>query len=110
MFKPKKTISLILSACLCFSSVIPCVAAEDSTEYATREYVISEFVQSVGRSTLDDSTAVLDMFSDAASISEEYRADVSRAVVGGILKGYDDRTIRPIEPISRIEAMAMLAR
>lgn len=110
MFKTKKILSLIIAVCLCFSSLVPCVSAEENTQYATREYIISEFVQSVGRNTLEESEAVLDMFSDAEKISAEYREDISRATVGGILKGYEDRTIRPTEPVSRIEAMVMLAR
>ena len=86
------------------------MSAENSAEYATREYIISEFVQSVGRNTLDESEAVLNMFSDSEKISAEYKEDISRAIVGGILKGYEDRTIRPKESVSRIEAMVMLAR
>ena len=72
MFKTKKILSLIIAVCLCFSSLVPCVSAEENTQYATREYIISEFVQSVGRNTLEESEAVLDMFSDAEKISAEY--------------------------------------
>lgn len=110
MFKPKKVFSLMLAASLCVSSFATFVSAEETPQYATREYIVSEFVQSVGRNTLDESEAVLDMFSDAEKISAAYREDISRAVVGGILKGYEDRTIRPTESVSRIEAMVMLAR
>ena len=110
MFKIKKTLSLIIAVCLCFSTLVPYASAKESTEYATREYIISEFVQSVGRNQLSESDAVLEIFSDSENISPEYRDDISRAIVGGILKGYEDRTIRPTEPVSRIEAMVMLAR
>ena len=44
------------------------------------------------------------------NISPEYKDDISRAIVDGILKGYKDTIIRPTEPVSRIEAMVMLAR
>lgn len=110
MFKIKKTLSLIIAVCLCFSTLVPYASAKESTEYATREYIISEFVQSVGRNQLSESDAVLEIFSDSENISPEYKDDISRAIVGGILKGYEDRTIRPTEPVSRIEAMVMLAR
>ena len=109
MLKMKKMLSLMMAVCLCFSVLSPCAAAEDSI-YATREYIISEFVQSVGRSKLSKSDAVLDMFSDSETISAEYKDDISRAIVGGILKGYEDRTIRPGEPVKRVEAMVMLSR
>ena len=109
MLKMKKMLSLMMAVCLCFSVLSPCAAAEDSI-YATREYIISEFVQSIGRSNLGKSAAVLEMFSDSENISDEYKDDVSRAIVGGILKGYEDRTIRPHEPVKRVEAMVMLAR
>lgn len=110
MFKTKRTLSLIVAVCLCFSSFVCCVSAEELPQYATREYIISEFVQSIGRSNLGKSEAILDIFSDSDKISDEYREDISRAIVGGILKGYDDRTIRPTETVTRIEAMVMLAR
>ena len=103
-----KVVSLAASASMALSCV-PVLAAQE-TEYATREYIISEFVQSVGRNQLSESDAVLEIFSDSENISPEYRDDISRALVGGILKGYEDRTIRPTEPVSRIEAMVMLAR
>ena len=106
----RKLISLLLSLSLCLSVFAPCVMAEEAVEYATREYIISEFVKSVGRSNLDESAAVLEMFTDSDKISDQYKEDVSRAIVGGILKGYEDRTIRPGEPVSRLEAMVMLAR
>ena len=110
MIKRNKVIALILAVTMCCSLFVPCVSAAETTEFATREYIISEFVQSVGRNTLDESEAVLDMFSDSAKISDEYKEDISRAIIGGILKGYEDRTIRPTESVSRIEAMVMLAR
>ena len=110
MFQTKKILSLMIATCLCFSTLAPCVSAEENPQYATREYIVSEFVQSVGRSNLEESSAVLEIFRDSDKISDEYREDISRAIVGGILKGYEDRTIRPTESVSRIEAMVMLAR
>lgn len=110
MKKTKRILSAVLALCMCVSLVAPCALAKETPSYATREFVISEFVQSVGRRNLEESDAVLEMFSDAKKISSEYKDDISRAIVGGILKGYEDRTIRPDQPVRRIEAMAMLAR
>lgn len=110
MVKIKRILSLIIALCMSFSAFALCVSAQEIPQYATREYIISEFVQSVGRSNLQESSAVLEIFSDSDKISDVYRDDISRAIVGGILKGYEDRTIRPNEPVRRIEAMVMLAR
>ncbi|MBR5479173.1 MAG: S-layer homology domain-containing protein [Clostridia bacterium] len=110
MQKKKRLLSILLCMCLCFSMFTPYASAKEGTKYATREYVISEFVQSVGRNQLDGSDAVLDIFADSGKISSQYKDDIGRAIVGGILKGYEDRTIRPKEPVRRIEVMVMLAR
>ena len=110
MKKTQKLLSLFLCLCMCFTVMTPYASAEEGAKYATREYIISEFVQSVGRNQLHESDEILEIFADSENISPEYRDDISRAIVGGILKGYEDRTIRPTEPVSRVEAMVMLAR
>ena len=110
MKKTQKLLSLLLCLCMCFTVLTPYASAEEGTKYATREYIVSEFVQSVGRNLLNESDAILEIFTDSKNVSPEYKDDISRAIVGGILKGYEDRTLRPNEPVSRIEAMVMLAR
>ena len=88
MFQKKRIVASLLGVTMSASVLAPCVMAEEKADYATREYVISQFVQSVGRNELEESEAVLDMFTDSDKISDKYREDLSRAVVGGILKGY----------------------
>ena len=110
MKKTQKLLSLFICLCMCFMVMTPYASAEEGAKYATREYIISEFVQSVGRNQLNESDAILQIFTDSENISPEYKGDISRAIVGGILKGYEDRTIRPTEHVSRVEAMVMLAR
>ena len=80
------------------------------TAYATREYVVSEFVQSVGRNNLQSSAYMLSTFGDADEISDEYINDFEKAVSSGLIRGYDDNTLHPKDNITRIEALAILAR
>ncbi|MGN1115153.1 MAG: M13-type metalloendopeptidase [Candidatus Ornithomonoglobus sp.] len=107
-----KKITAALTAAAAAAGVSPSVFAErtQETEYATREYVVSEFVQSVGRSNLTGSGYVLSTFADADEVSEEYVNDLEKAAANGIIQGYDDKTIHPKENITRIEALTILAR
>ena len=91
MKKTQKLLSLFLCLCMCFTVMTPYASAEEGVKYATREYIISEFVQSVDRNQLSESDAILEIFTDSENISPEYKDDISRAIVGGILKGYEDR-------------------
>ncbi|MEG0835492.1 MAG: M13-type metalloendopeptidase [Christensenellaceae bacterium] len=80
------------------------------TGYATREYVVSEFVQSVGRNNITNSDYILSTFTDSNDIKEEYKEDVSKAVSKGLVRGYEDKTLRPKENVLRVEALTMLSR
>ena len=110
----------LFSALLCpavLLSLVPSLsiavrAAEDPAQpvYATREYVVSEIVQSAGRGLMDKSDYLLYSFSDADEIGEEYVDDVSRALNEGILRGYGDNTLHPKDNVRRIEALVMLSR
>ena len=92
------------------------VAAGINTAYAqeqgnaAREYVVSEFVQSVGRNRITADDNALAGFSDADSIDEQYKEDFKKAVTKRIVDGYEDNTLRPKNDISRIEAMVILSR
>ena len=106
----KKKIIGLLTAASMLAACVPSFAAEDSTEFATREYVVSEFVQSVGRSNLDGSAYMLSTFKDSNEISEEYVNDFEKAVSNGLIRGYDDDTLKPKQSITRVEALMILAR
>ena len=90
-------------------SVIPLSAAE-SGAFAPREYVVSEFVRSVGRNNLNGDSDVLSSFTDRAEIDKEYVSDLEKAAASGLIRGYDDGTLRPKDNITRVEALAILAR
>ena len=103
-----KVVSLAASASMALSCV-PVLAAQE-TEYATREYVVSEFVQSVGRSNLTSNGYVFSTLKDSKNVSIEYADDLVKATSNGLLQGYDDGTIRPKDNITRVEALTILSR
>lgn len=107
----KKAVALILSASVAACMGTGVLAADNSEdEYVTREYAISEFVQSIGRNNLKGNENVLKRFTDADDIDEQFRADFASAASNGVVYGYDDSTLRPQEHISRVEALTILER
>ena len=109
----KHTLRRLAAMLLCLAlllSLAPAVLAADMPDYASREYVVSQFVQSVGRNTMGTSDYLLSAFSDWEDIGAEYREDLSRAVNEGVLRGYSDGTLRPAEPIRRVEALVLFSR
>lgn len=108
----KNFITKIVSAAAAvslFAGAVPVMAQQEST-YATREYVISEFVQSVGRSNLTGSNYILSKFADANEIDEKYTNDFEKAVTSGLVEGYEDNTLHPKDNITRVEALAIFSR
>lgn len=51
----------------------------------------------------------LDGFGDAASVQDYARSALSRLIDGGYINGYPDGTLRPLEPVRRVDAVALLA-
>ena len=49
-------------------------------------------------------------FTDADTISDEYKMAVAWGVQNGIIKGYEDDTFRPNQAISRAQMVTMLYR
>ena len=82
---------------------------DEHTAAASREYAVAAFVDAAGIS-LPDGTAALSAFTDAETVSPYFAAELVAAVEKGILKGYSDRTLRPQNTISRVEAMVLLSR
>lgn len=106
----KKAVALILSASIATGMSMSVFAAESKDKYVTREYAVSEFVQSIGRNNLKGNENVLKSFDDSEDIDDEYKADFARAASNGVVYGYDDSTLKPKEHISRVEALTILAR
>ena len=104
----KKRVSLILSLILAFSAT-SLVQSDADNSAATREYAISAFADAAGLD-IDADTDALSAFSDASAVSDIYHQKVAMAVKGGIIKGYEDATLRPQATICRVEALAILDR
>ena len=82
---------------------------DEETQKATREYAVSAFLRASGRAGTQD-PAPLAPFSDAGSITPWFRQELTAAVAAGLLKGYEDGTLRPGDGIRRVEALCLLAR
>lgn len=82
---------------------------DESITAASREYTVAAFIDAVGSSGFSDTTA-LSAFSDAEDVSEVYATELAQAAEYGIIKGYEDGSLRPKATICRIEALAILSR
>lgn len=82
---------------------------EEHFASASREYAVTAFLEATGLSlpATDDS---LSKFSDAQQVSPQFADDLAAAVSAGVLRGYEDHTIRAQEPVSRVEALVLLSR
>ena len=109
----KRVIAVLTAATMSGAYIIPAMA-QDKDEKAPREYVVSEFVQSVGRNNLmikaGQTNKILAAFNDSEDISEDYKDDIARAKAYNLVAGYEDGTLRPRENVRRIEAMVLLSR
>lgn len=81
-----------------------------SVQYATREEAIAYFIRTVGIERFRTSDKILNRFSDKSKISYAYKDEISAAVYSGLVDGYEDRTLRPQEPITRAESLVILSR
>ncbi len=101
----KKITALLLSVTMLLS-VIPAFAED----VITREYVIDCFVEAVGEENLPAGAVALGSYADGNQVSAEYAHSMGLAVANGLIKGYDDNTLRPDAPITRLEALLILGR
>lgn len=118
----KRIISALLAAIIVLCLSAPFVYAdnkrytaidsdfEGTTDYATREQAVACFIKAVGLERFKTSDTILDRFSDSEKVSFAYREEMSAAVYSGLISGYEDKTLRPQSPITRIEALVILAR
>lgn len=79
---------------------------DENTAEASREHTVASFVEATGLS----GEGTMDAFLDAGAVHEWYQDSIRVAVGAGILKGYEDATIRPQNSIRRIEALVLLSR
>ena len=78
---------------------------------ALREDIAVSLVKLKGYDLLGADESILDtMFTDSSSISSDARKYVAVAVERGLISGYDDRTFRGQDSITRAEAATLLWR
>ena len=118
----KRIISCLFAVIIMFYISAPFVCAQNTTftstdstfvsssGYATREQAVACFIKAVGADNFNTDESVLSSFTDSSKISFTYREAMSAAVKSGLISGYEDRTLRPQDPISRIEALVILDR
>jgi len=82
---------------------------EEEDQQASREYAAAVLAESFGlnASAGDDSGTA---FSDLNQVSGWYAASINTALSAGILRGYEDATLRPDRTVTRLEACVLLAR
>ena len=73
---------------------------------ASREYAIAAFVEATGV----EGDAAAPEFKDSDKISTWFEESISKAIGAGLIKGYEDNTLRPEQTIKRVEAMVLLSR
>ena len=83
--------------------------ADERTASATREYAVAAFMDAAGFQ-MPGGTQALSSFTDGNTVSAYYAPELARAVETGVLKGYDDGSLRPQSTISRVEALVILSR
>ena len=80
---------------------------DEQTAIATREYAVACLAEAAG---LSSGSAALDTFGDAQEVSPWFADSLGKALSAGVVRGYEDKTLRPQDTISRLEAMVILSR
>lgn len=83
------------------------ITREDTVELLVRSLDLTGWAAALTGDEIED---ILEPFHDHARVSESRRASMACAVSLGIIKGYEDHTIRPGAHIARGEAATVVAR
>jgi len=95
---------------------------QDQEEYfdpegaITRQEVVSALIRATGRRWTAEQlpwqqvSATLRQFSDQAHVASAHRKTMALAIEQGLVKGFDDGTLRPGSPLTRAEAAALVGR
>ena len=84
--------------------------ADESEAAASREYAVAAFLRIADGAAADAEESALEAFSDASEVHVWYRSELAAAVSAGILRGYEDGTLRPQGTVRRVEALVLLSR
>ncbi len=82
----------------------------DSQKAITRMDVVTVFAELLDFFELENSDEVISEFSDVADLTDEQKGSAGKLVVSGIIKGYDDNTLRLTSDITRAEVATIFHR
>ncbi len=105
-----------MDACLgLYDEYFPLYVITGQTEYetlmnATREYAVTLLTEARPDLFPAADPSLLDAFTDADKISDWAKPALAAAVSAGLIKGYEDGTIRPKAEVSTLEALVLLSR
>ncbi len=103
----KRYVALLVTLLMLISLVPGAYGAGDGP--VSREYMVSQLVQTLGQNTFPKDKADLTIYKDAGQIEEIYQDDFALALGNGLLQGYEDNTLRPKDPMNRVEALVLLS-
>lgn len=91
---------------------LPMLLVEDNNfrpdDNASREFIAYGLVKALGLSA--ENTDALGAFSDKDSITDLAKDELAAAVENGIIKGYEDNSLRPQADVTRAEAATLIYR
>ena len=106
-FRRGLTLLLMLALLLCAAA--PGLAAGEDAP-ALRQFAVAALADAAGLTAAEPACATLADFSDADALDGAYVPEWEAALSRGLLRGYGDGTLRPAEPIRRVEALLFLSR
>ncbi len=77
---------------------------------ASRQEIAAAIVKAIGIVTLDEYDYLESNFSDSSRVNEKIYDLVNQAAKMGLIKGYEDNTLRPSDDVTRAEAVVLLDR
>lgn len=82
----------------------------------TRQEIASALIRATGKrwaaETLpwQEASRILGQYRDAADVSAAHRKSMALAIAEGLMRGFDDGTLRPWHPATRAEAAVLISR
>ncbi|NLP00611.1 MAG: peptidase [Clostridiaceae bacterium] len=103
-----RLLGLFLCLTIAFG-MLPVQAETLSDNFVTREQAVVSILSTIGYGTLNETENNLSTFSDAASVTNQYRDEIGVAVTNGILVG-SGATLDPHRNVTRLEFAMFLSR
>lgn len=105
----RRGLTLLLMLALLLCAAAPGLAAGEDAP-ALRQFAVAALADAAGLTAAEPAAAALADFTDAGDLDAQYVPAWEAALSRGLLRGYGDGTLRPLEPIRRVEALLFLSR